>query len=81
MRAFSQKLQTYNGADWLRITEQWNKQEIDVTIPKFIDEFAINLNNALIDVRIYVRMTFLFSFSGKKKSDLDILDGNVYRFG
>lgn len=46
----SQNLQTYTEADYLRIAQQMYEQEVNVTIPKFVNQFSINLNPILIDV-------------------------------
>lgn len=46
----SQNLQTYTEADYLQIAQQMYEQEVNVTIPKFINQFSINLNQILIDV-------------------------------
>lgn len=45
-----QKLSTYTEPDYLQIAQEMYQQEVDVTIPKFMDEFSINLNNVLADV-------------------------------
>lgn len=47
-----QKLQPYTAPDYLQIAQKLFMREVNVTIPKFKNEFSINLNQVLSDVRI-----------------------------
>lgn len=50
--AISKKLQTYTESNYSRIAQQMYQNEVDVTIPKFINQFSISLNDVLTQVRI-----------------------------
>lgn len=47
----SQKLQTYTASDYSQISQNICMREVNVKMPKFEDEFSINLNQVLSDVR------------------------------
>lgn len=51
----SQKLQTYTASDYLQIAQKMFMRKVNVTIPKFKNEFSINLNQVLVEVRIQIR--------------------------
>lgn len=53
--AVQQKVQNYDGCAWSRITSNMKERRVNVTMPKFKNEFSINLNEALKNVCTYLQ--------------------------